>query len=274
MPSAMVPTYVAPQSRPLVRGQYATVNLGAPELKAFDTFTNAATYWATFQGSLAASPVPFSYNTLCYVQNLNNVATGTDLNQRIGRKIVNKSVLLRYTCVLSPYVRASADNAPLTYYANCRIILVWDSQPNGVLLDNTTINLLLQTQVGPTLPSTQFPGIAATGGATSFVTPFSPLNLSNRQRFRVLYDREFALSLGSNTSVFIEKFVPLGDIETVFQDNNPTPNTSSITHGALYLVALSDQAPPGINWTAGADANESVLTPFINGFARLKFTDP
>ena len=68
------------------------------------------------------------------VNTINGVAAGTDYNNRIGRKIMMKSLLLRI--VLSPIATASAPIGDAV-----RIIVFYDTQTNGVL---PTIAQLLQ----------------------------------------------------------------------------------------------------------------------------------
>lgn len=90
------------------------------------------------------------------VNTINGVAAGTDYNNRIGRKIMMRSLLLRVT--LQPI---NTINAPVGEAV--RVIVFYDTQTNGVL---PTIAQLLQNG--------QFD---------------DPLNLDNRDRFRIIMDK-------------------------------------------------------------------------------------
>jgi len=271
-PTAIVPTLNTYNPRNTHRGQYATVNTGVPELKAFDTVSVDVNYWGNL-ATLAMSPARVGLDQLAYVQTLNNVAAGTDISQRIGRKVVGKSVLLRYLLSMSPYGDKTGTTTtyttPEAIMNMVRIALVWDSQPSGVLINNSTINQIFQTMPANSLINPADASNATNKYSTTpVVCPLSPMNLSNRQRFRVLYDREFFLNLSGPSSIFIEHFQPLGDIETIYQDNSGTVNTTSITHGALYFIAIGDR--PGLaNYSLGINS-----TPFVTLFARFKYTDP
>lgn len=97
----------------------------------------------------------YGMSTTGSVTLMNGVATGTDFTNRIGRKVVWKSFLIQ-GCSIPQSLTATIQNLG-------RAMLVYDSQPNGALPAITDV--LLQA------------------------TSTSPLNLNNRDRFKVLWDK-------------------------------------------------------------------------------------
>lgn len=143
---------------------------------------------------------------------LNGVATGTDFTSRIGRKIVLKSLLLRansyYTAAVSTQV---GDNV--------RVMVVCDNQANGAAPAVTDILVAAD--------------------------PVSPMNLNNRDRFRVLMDKVInhagavfaagALTNGSPSMRSIKKYIKL-NMESIYSGTGAT--VGSLASGALYLVLI------------------------------------
>ena len=90
---------------------------------------------------------------------INGIATGTDINNRVGRKVIMKSLVF------------NVNNFPVATTANAlqgimlRHMIVYDSQPNSA----------------GTVP--------AVTDILETATTLSPLNLNNRDRFRVIYDK-------------------------------------------------------------------------------------
>lgn len=120
------------------RGFYGLyTNAGRQELKYTDV-------------SLNNSTIP----TTGVVALLQNVPAGTDVNERVGRKITNKSILFR----IQAYTESTALSG-----AAVRIMLIYDSQTNSAGVNVTDV--------------------------LQFAQPLSPMNLNNRDRFKVLKDR-------------------------------------------------------------------------------------
>jgi len=161
---------------------------------------------------------------------LNGVATGTDFTNRIGRKVCWKSILMNG--VLTPTDATS--NVSLA-----RIMLVWDSQPNGALPAITDV--------------------------LNAAVPTAPMNLNNRDRFRVLLDKRFVLgpynttatqSVASNIIREHHMYKKI-NLETIF--DGTTNAIGDIQSGSLFLLTIGNQtSPEGANWTASI---------------RLRFTD-
>jgi len=144
---------------------------------------------------------------------LNGIAAGTDYNQRIGRKITIKSIYLRYT--LNPISTASAAVGDTV-----RVMIVYDTQANGAL---ATVADVLQTS-----------GYQ------------SGINLNNRDRFKIMYDKWHvmpantytagALTAGSPTQKFASKFKSC-NLEQIF--SGTTGAIGSIATGSLFSLVIS-----------------------------------
>lgn len=142
---------------------------------------------------------------------LNGSATGTDFTDRIGRKIIMKSLYLR--CSLEP-----ADNSNLAN-STVRVFVVYDMQTNGAIPAITDI-----------LKSAH---------------PLAQLNLNNRDRFKILYDKLWTPGAVSNTATQSFAYGPLVtsfkkwkklNLETIY--GGTTAAVASIQTGSLYLVTL------------------------------------
>jgi len=98
---------------------------------------------------------------------LNGVATGTDYTSRIGRRICNKSLL--YRLIVFPIITASDQTGSVL-----RVILLWDMQTNAALPAVTDI---LNTS-----------------------DVMSPMNLNNRDRFKIIKDQWFCMNAAAYTA--------------------------------------------------------------------------
>lgn len=130
---------------------------------------------------------------------LNGVAQGTTPSTRLGRRIMMKSLLVRYFYSIEP---TTAGNSPL------RFLCVYDAQTN-----------------------------AAAPGVTSVVLTdelTSPMNLSNSRRFKVLFDETCNVvgSAGPQAWMF-QKYIKL-NLATEFNDNS-AGTVGDITTGSIYV---------------------------------------
>lgn len=154
---------------------------------------------------------------------LNNVVQGSEVYQRVGRKIYMKSVRIR------GYLQ-SLSSSGLDYG---RIILLYDSQANAAL---PALADILQN---------------SNAGAATYAT--TNMNINNRERFRVLRDLPISLSPVTNTggvltnftigdpikqSYNIDLFVDLKGLESIY--NATSGGTiADITSGSLLLFVIS-----------------------------------
>lgn len=173
---------------------------------------------------------------------LNGIAQGTDYNQRIGRKAQMKSVLVNGN--LFPTLQNSG-SSPVGCFA--RIVVIYDTQPNsGSLPAGTDIFASNDTS--------------------------SPMNLNNRDRFKVIYDKRMqigsylltaggALSAGSPNNVFWSKWKSC-NYEIIFSGTAAT--IGSISTGALYLCYTCD-------YVGGVGTPPSVVS--VDWYTRVRFID-
>jgi len=147
---------------------------------------------------------------------LNGVAQGTDFTQRIGRQVCNKSILLNgliYNAIATSNVQGSG----------IRVVLLWDYQPNSTAL--TALDAFVSNSV------------------------LSPMNLNNRDRFKVLYDKKCqmgpfnvtagAITAGAPQNIFITKYRKM-NMDVIFSGTAAT--IGSLSTGALYLCYITDVA--------------------------------
>lgn len=163
---------------------------------------------------------------------LNGVSQGSDYTNRIGRKITMTSVFFR--CTSSLATSPNAISIPV------RIMIVYDEQTNGADPAGTD---LLQTPAN---------AMALT-------------NLSNRDRFKILYDKIRTINTQGTTDgaladkLYLSKYIKMS-LPVIF---NGTGNTSgAIQTGGLYMFFIS-------NATAGTPDNR----PKATFSSRVRFID-
>lgn len=135
---------------------------------------------------------------------LNGLATGSGADQRIGRKVVWKTFLLRWQIELEPG-GASTNGTPV------RILVVYDKQANTVAPAATDILALDNFR--------------------------SAQNLSNRDRFLVLVDKITPpIGTSSNFCVAGKIYRKRLNLETIFNANS-AGTVGDITSGSIYIFA-------------------------------------
>lgn len=141
---------------------------------------------------------------------LNGVATGTDITNRIGRKIAMKSLLFRMDLQLT----TSSVLGDII-----RVLVVYDCQTNAVAPAVTDIIV----------------------GAYN-----SPMNLSNRDRFKILLDKHVTLGGADFTGAVVAGGDPVPKIIKVFKKMNlevifggTAATVGSIQTGAIWLCLIS-----------------------------------
>jgi len=156
---------------------------------------------------------------------LNGIAQGTDYNQRIGRKCQLKSLFIRFTVNVNP--GALGLLAPQGDVV--RLLIVYDCQSNGAAPAITDV--------------------------LSTVNYDSPMNLNNRDRFKILYDKfatMYAYTYSSGTTivagnakpVFLQKYIKLG-MEEIF--GGTAASIGSIQTGSIYFLTISQNEITQVN---------------------------
>lgn len=155
-----------------------------------------------------------------FVATLNAPVTGTDMFNRVGRKIYMKSVFIR--AFIQPVVGPVAADV-------CRIIVFYDAQTNGVL------------PTGPDLLKDSTLAAVSSG--------MSSVNLINRERFKILRDQQIIIpayatnitaSFGTPNPIDnfnITMFIPLRGLETVYNANNGG-TSADIGSGGLFIMTI------------------------------------
>lgn len=186
----------------------------------------------------------YQVNSTGVITLLANPVLGSDFNQRIGRKIFLKSFYVKGN--LMHNVARTATNGQQVG-DHCRMIIFCDFQPNGAVPAIT--DLLVAAD------------------------PTSQLNLNNRDRFRILADKEYVLdpylvdrtTAGSmyasttNQVKFVKKFKKIG-IETIYNATNGG-TIADINSGALYML-----------WIGMATAGAGTASSFY-GTSRVRYAD-
>ena len=189
------------------------------------------------------------------VQCLNLTTQGNAEQNRNGRKISMKSVMVRGNVVI-----ANDPTTPAKDYL--RAILVYDRQPNGAF--PSFGDVFQDTNVAGTQQSIAYSGV----------------NLSNASRFKILRDASWGISFGfdptgvpatvvsiappqvmgdiSRPSTF-KWFVKLGNLETHYNSTNGG-TIADITTGSLLLFTIGLQTL----------ANSAYQ---LDGEARVRYTD-
>lgn len=144
---------------------------------------------------------------------------GTDINSRIGRKILLKSVYIRGWIAGTQATNTTAGQAISQLV---RLMIVFDTQPNGAAI---------------------VPGDVLDVGTT----PVSHLNINNRDRFQILCDKQYTIdpydlgltasstyaSTSGQTRPF--KFYKKLNKEMIFNSTNGG-GIADITTGALWFI--------------------------------------
>lgn len=144
---------------------------------------------------------------------LNSIAAGASVSDRVGRKITMKDILIKINTTI---IGAAIGNQVF------RAFVVYDAQTNAT---TPTLTDILQS--------------AATG-ATAVI---SPMNLANRDRFRILAEKTIVLSANTETERAIIKFYRKNmKLDTIY--NSALSAVGAISSGSLYLVVHALQNDP------------------------------
>lgn len=174
------------------------------------------------------------------VRLINGIGAGTDFYQRVGRKVKLASVMLKgHVTLISPGTGATASSESYPI----RVAIVYDDQPNG----------------STPVVSDIFQAVDAAGSATSS-SPYTPVNLNNRDRFTILKDWTMCLKPIANTGTAGSygdgmhgtrdlNFYKKVNFDQIFGTTGSA--IAAITTGAIYVVYYQLQAAQanGINAT-------------------------
>lgn len=167
-----------------------------------------------------------TFNTTGSVILLNGVAQGSEFNTRIGRKFLMKSLLLRFTIF-----QGSTAVLP----SQARWMVVYDKQANA---GTPAITDILDS-----------------ASAVSFT------NLTNRDRFIIIYDKIHTIGATTGTDNYMQYVKKYRKMNLEVTNGGVGATAASIQTGALWLVTCGDR-PAGTT----AARFEAALT-------RVRFTD-
>lgn len=201
---------------------------------------------------LSLSPIIATTNTNASSFVLNLVQAGSGSWNRVGRKILNRSLRIKGHVAFLKTPTAATGVAVENYI---RMVVVRDRQPFGAS--------------GPAaIPTfdTIF-GITAQDGTESTPDILNPPKYDNMDRFKVLLDKCYEPTpqgfMGSGTGpsdttyVPIDEYVKLRDFETVFSGQTAPMTIADISSGALYVFFRA--------------LNNSTTAAAFDGIARLRY---
>lgn len=201
--------------------------IGTPYGTPFGVRTGGGSELKFIDTLLANSPIPAA-GALTLV---NGVAQGTDFTNRIGRKTVIKSLLFNASVVYN-----AAGSLPIGDI--CRLMVVWDSQANSAAPAVTDI--------------------------LATADPYSGMNLNNRDRFQIIWDKRFAmnpatyaagaLTAGAPNTKWITKYKRCHK-ECIFSNTGAT--IASIQTGSIYFLQISQN-------TANCSTNMYIRIRFVD----------
>lgn len=183
------------------------------ELKCFDVPQTAITFATVAAGGT-------------FTNSLNAMSLGSDLYQRIGRKIKMKS--LRFRGTIQPHGTNSNVGAGIL-----RFIVYYDAQPNAGAPSVTDI--------------------IQDSNATAGANARSEMNMNNRARFQILRDHQTLAppaggvatnfgnipDAGTPNAYHFDYYIKLKGLEAMYNATNGG-NIGDITSGAIGVVAIQD----------------------------------
>lgn len=191
----------------------------------------------------------------------NGVSPGNDIFNRLGRRLRMRSILVSMQLVAPASVDLAAADITMnnttvaTRVCTCRLLLVLDKQPNGTQC--------LKNDILASLGSARKDG--------GYASPESNMNLDNRDRFLVLFDKIYTVDTVDRVQRSIRIYKKL-NIEVTYNNGQNARDVSALMTNALYLVAVSNQNPP--DSTATAPDPSVFLCPFaLFTNTRMRYTD-
>lgn len=188
------------------------------------------------------APAVYQVNTTGSLTLLNGCVRGTDIGDRVGRKILVKSIYIRGYCSSELSTTFTASTNAITQLL--RMIVVYDNEANA---GTPLITDILKTALS-----------------------YSQLNIDNRDRFTVLADEQYvigavstnstpALLAGSEQGANVQRYIKCN--HPVIYNSSNNGDYSDINTGSIWMVWIGNVAAG-----TGTDGNARVST-------RVRFTD-
>jgi len=145
------------------------------------------------------------FSTTGTIQLINGVAQGAGESQRVGTKLRNVSMLLRGAYTVGATPTASSG----------RLLMVYDAQTNK-----------------------QAPGIT---DVLTAINTGSAMNLSNRDRFKILLDKTFYVEAAGRSTIPFSYYKKL-NLPTTYGNGLTGATVAAINTGAIWLISVGDLA--------------------------------
>jgi len=171
-----------------------------------------------FCDTTVSTAITFNSAAFSTGQLLTAIAQGTDASNRIGRKVVLKSLLVRYAIKLG---------STSTFGSPVRILVVYDKQANATA-----------------------PAITDVLTVDDF---FAPNNLANRDRFVTIFDHITAPVSGGGDAQVADVLYKRINLETIYNSGTDAL-IGSISSGSIYIFA----AQAGNLLTANGNINARI----------------
>lgn len=158
---------------------------------------------------------------------VNGIAQGTDYNNRVGRRFLMKKIQINLE--INPGVAQ-------TVAEQGRVLVVYDNQSNGAA--------------------------PAIGDILSISSTTSFMNLNNRDRFKVIWDKRYKCPVvaATNNSEFIQIDQYFRKCALEVTNSGTGATVGSIATGGLYVIGLSD-------------GNTATQVPTISFNCRIRYQD-
>lgn len=181
---------------------------------------------------------------------LNGIAPGTGSFNRVGRKVVLKTLRLKGAALITQTPSAAGAISP----GSLRMVVVWDQQPSGGTIPTWDVIF----------------GITAQDGTESS-TVLAPLRYDNMDRFTVLKDKiiDFDSVPGNvvstasvSTLKSFDEYISLKNRTSVYSGQSAPCTIADISTGGLYVYFRAQNSDGTVALSIDADS-----------FARLRYTD-
>lgn len=222
--------------RRMANGAYRTGP--GPERKFIDTIISSNEEYGAISFELGVPAYTFPGEaTVSNAVLMNGLPQGTDSTQRIGRKIMMKSIQANIEVTLQSESTMTV-GTPISGVTpgTVRCLVVYDSQANGAAPDITDILQL--------------------GSIGSLV---SPMNLNNRERFKIIWDKRRHIDPQGPGTIHFHLYKKCG-LPVVFNGGN-AGTIADIQTGSVYIFLITDVQATAAN-TMGALA-----------YTRIRFLD-
>ncbi len=196
---------------------------------------------------------------------INLIQQGASSEQRLGTRINITSIYLTIQAALPSDTQRVGGGGGATAVTrvptNIRCLLVQDRQSNGAVYGGNAFIAGVFAATIPQIGSILLPIATSTDGTGALTTGVgvgSPLNLDNRDRYKVLWDYRGELSPQGKESCVINKFLSFTNLQVQYS------TAGAINTNALFMIFLSSSRAQALVESR----------PIFKFTSRIRFTDP